>query len=267
MKKERSWRKRVLLACGAVFLLSGALLARDLLRYAREDRANRSLAQEVREAREAARPAPAQDGAAAAPEASKYAESGRLAQYDALWQENSDLTGWLAIEGTAVDYPVMYTPEDPEYYLHRGFDREYAASGCLFVGPGSDPDSNHVIIYGHHMKDGSMFGSLPRYRDPDYAGEHPVIRFDSLTEERSYEVLGAFYARVYGGEERDVFRYYRYTDLAEEDDFNAYVRQVKAASRCDTGVDAVFGDALLTLSTCSYHTEDGRFVVVAKRIS
>lgn len=267
------WRLWVLFACGAVFLASGSLLARDIVQSAREDSANQMLAEEVREVREAAQkvpevPAPSlqpvQEEAPAEPEVPKYAENGHLTLYDALWRQNNDLAGWMYIEGTKLDYPVMYTPEDPEYYLHRGFSKRYAASGCLFIGPGSAPDMSHVIVYGHHMKNGAMFGSLDRYKKAEYFREHPVIHFDSLTEERTYEVLGAFYSRVYTDADEGVFRYYQYTDLSREEDFSAYVRQVKAASLYDTGVEAAFGDKLLTLSTCSYHTENGRFVVVAR---
>lgn len=269
------WRLWALFACGAVFLASGALLVRDLTRSAREDAANQVLAEEVREAREAVKRKPAAlppstqssqpEEAPVQPELPKYAENGHLIQYDALWKQNNDLAGWLYIEGTKLDYPVMYTPEDPEYYLHRGFYRDYAASGCLFIGPGSTPEGSHAVVYGHHMKNGTMFGSLDQYQKESYYRDHPVIHFDTLTEEGSYEVLGVFYSRVYTDADEGVFRYYQYTDLAGEDAFNDYVRQVKAASLYDTGVEAVYGDKLLTLSTCSYHTENGRFVVAARQ--
>lgn len=122
-----------------------------------------------------------------------------------------------------------------------------------------------MIVYGHHMKNGTMFGSLGRYKKASYFRDHPVICFDTLTEEGAYEILGVFYSRVYTDADEGVFRYYQYTDLTAEEAFDAYVRQVKAASLYDTGVEAVYGDKLLTLSTCSYHTENGRFVVVARQ--
>ena len=155
------WRLWALFACGAVFLASGALLVRDLAQSAEEDSANQLLVEEVREVRAAAErrhaSAPpsgqcSQPEAPVQPELPRYAENGHLIQYDALWKQNNDLAGWMYIEGTKLDYPVMYTPEDPEYYLHRGFYRDYASSGCLFIGPGSTPEGSHVIVYGHHMK-------------------------------------------------------------------------------------------------------------------
>ena len=195
----------------------------------------------------------------------KYADSGLLYQYDALWQMNNDLAGWLFIEDIEADYPVMYTPNNLEYYLHKGFDKSYAKSGCLFIGTGWSPDGNYTIIYGHHMKNGTMFGKLDRYISEKYAQEHPVIYFDTLTEEGEYEVVAAFYSRVYNQYEEGVFRYYQYTDLSSQEVFEEYLSEVRKAAIYDTGVDVQYGDKILALSTCSYHTDNGRFVVVARR--
>ena len=115
------------------------------------------------------------------------------------------------------------------------------------------------------MKDGAMFGSLADYADRDYWAEHPAIRFDTLEADGEYEVLSAFYSRVYKVNENDLFRYYQYADLSEPERFAEFVEQAQEAALYDTGVTAEFGDKLLTLSTCSYHTTDGRFVVVAVR--
>ena len=161
----------------------------------------------------------------------------------------------------------MYTPDRKEYYLRRGFDQAYALSGSLFIDEDCALGSNHLLIYGHHMKDGSMFGTLPAYADPAYAAQHSVIFFDTLRQEGRYEVVGAFYARVYKQDEEGGFRYYQYEDLTDPGRFDQYISQVKAASLYDTGVEPVYGDVLLTLSTCDYHTKDGRFVVVARKIA
>jgi len=244
----------VLLLLTAVLLISCGLLARDLVRAHWERAAYRELAQKVREAR---RPAPAEEE----PEPAAPQEE-TPSPYEDLARENPDLAGWLSIEGTAVDYPVMWTPEEPEYYLRRAFDRSRSVSGSLFIGEGCAPDSAHVIVYGHNMRDGSMFGSLSRYAQEDYAAAHPVIRFDTLTRTGEYRVLAAFYSHAYTpGEEG--FRYYRYTDLSQPEAFEDYVRQARASALYDTGTQAEYGDCLLTLSTCSYHRENGTFVVVA----
>ena len=189
-----------------------------------------------------------------------------LPQYVPLYEMNHDFFGWLSIEGTDVDYPVMYTPDEPEYYLKRGFDRSYSGSGVPFLDGNCAADGNYYLIYGHHMKNETMFGQLPKYSDEVFWAEHPMIRFDTLYEQREYIVMAAFLSRIYGKEERGVFRYYEYFDLSDETVFNEYVRHVKATALYDTGIDAEYGDELLILSTCNYHTAEGRFVVVAKRV-
>ena len=202
-------------------------------------------------------------------EAVKEADSKRviLPQYLPLYEKNHDFFGWLSIEGTDIDYPVMYTPDDPEYYLHRAFDGSYSVSGVPFVDGNCSADDSYYLIYGHHMNNKTMFGQLPEYQDEDFWKEHPMIRFDTLYEQREYVVTADFFSRIYGKEERGVFRYYEYFDLSDEAVFSEYVQQVKAAALYDTGIDAEYGDELLVLSTCNYHTADGRFVVVAKRVS
>ena len=255
--EKKSWKRRAFLLLSALFLFSGGALLRDLSRSHHERAANQALARQVHKGG-AERP-DAGDGEAVTP------EEARREQYRLLREQNGDFAGWLSIEGTKGDYPVMFTPEEPEYYLRRAFDGSYAASGSLFIGEGCELSGNHIIIYGHHMRDGSMFGSLPDYADQDYGREHPVIRFETPEESGVYEVLAAFYSRVYRVGETDVFRYYQYADLSEAERFSEYVEQVRAAALYDTGVTAEYGDRLLTLSTCSYHTENGRFVVVAVR--
>ncbi len=197
--------------------------------------------------------------------ASLVQQGERISVLRLLARQNPDFAGWLSVAETDLSYPVMYTPAEPEYYLHRGFDKSDAASGCLFIGEGSAPDSSHIVIYGHNMKNGTMFGALMPYAKKDYWQAHPLISFDNLAGEGVYEIIGVFYSQVYREADEGVFRYYRYTDLMDEERFQQYIRQVKVASLYDTGVMAEYGDQILTLSTCSYHMEDGRFVVVARR--
>ena len=252
---KKGLRVLALLVCASVALYFGGLLARYLVGSYEERQANFRLAEQRKKAVEAVLPGVP----------GKYTESGMLYQYEGLWQKNRDMFGWLSIEGTKIDYPVMYTPEDIEYYIHRGFDGGYAASGCLFIGEGWSETAGQTIVYGHHMKDGSMFTDLERYKDADFAREHAVIRFDTLTEERSYEVVAAFYGRVYTEGDQDVFRYYQYTDLSDPAVFEEFTDWVGRSALYDTGCAVRYGDELLTLSTCSEHTAEGRFVVVAKR--
>ena len=254
--KAAVWvRRTIIVLCLAVFIFSTSMLTRDLYRAWKEKAANQKLQEQVQQ----------HETAHSEGEAEKFGDTGILLRYEDLWKQNGDLAGWLSISGTQIDYPVMYTPDNPEYYLRRAFDGSYAVSGSLFIDGGCTPDSSHVIIYGHHMKNGTMFGSLSKYADEDYADEHPVVCFDTLYERGSYEVMAAFYSRAYTDRDQDVFRYYQYTDLSDSEIFDEYVRQVKEAALYDTGISAQYGDSLLTLSTCSRHVQDGRFVVVARR--
>lgn len=188
-----------------------------------------------------------------------------LAGYAALHEKNPDLFGWVCIDGTRLNYPVMHTPEEPERYLHRAFDGTSAQSGTPFLDANCYEGCGNYLIYGHKMKSGSMFAMLPSYDDPAFWKQHPVIFFDTVEELGEYEVMAAFYSEVYPQGQEGVFRYYRYTDLTDEAVFEEYVSQVRAAALYDTGVQAEYGDTLLTLSTCSYHKDNGRFVVVARK--
>lgn len=266
------WKKPLLLSLMAIFLISGGLLGRDIYRAGRERAAYRALAQRVHGAERSTPTVPAipkgmpgELPATAPPEYGKPPgpqPSREPSPYEALAEENPDFAGWLSIPDTPIDYPVMFTPQEPEYYLRRAFDGSDAVSGSLFVGEGCTPGGAHVIIYGHNMNDGSMFGSLAQYAEKDYAAAHPVIRFDTLDGTGEYRVLAAFYSRAYTpGEEG--FRYYQYTDLSQPEVFTEYVQKAEEVSLYDMGVETSQGGRLLTLSTCSYHRENGTFVVVA----
>lgn len=189
-----------------------------------------------------------------------------LPGYAALYAENPDMFGWLRVAGTALNYPVMYTPDEPEYYLRRAFDGSYARSGTPFLDAACYDGCGNYIIYGHNMKNGAMFAALLGYAERDFWQQHPHINFDTLYAEGEYEVLAAFYTEAAPESEADAFRYWRYADLTAEDAFNEYVDRVYEAALYDTGVKAAFGDSLLTLSTCSYHGDNGRFVVVARQL-
>lgn len=187
-----------------------------------------------------------------------------LSKYEALQEANGDLAGWLSIEGMKIDYPVMQR-EDDEYYLHHDFYGEDSIYGCLFVKSRADlAGGTNFVIYGHNMKDGSMFGDLDLYADESFYKEHSTLSFDTLYEERTYEIIAAFYSQVYHVED-DVFKYYQFYEADTPEEFDDFYRNIKELSLYDTQVEAEFGDTFLTLSTCAYHVEDGRFVVVAKR--
>ena len=187
-----------------------------------------------------------------------------LAQYASVYEQNPDLFGWICIENTVLDYPVMHTPDDPEKYLRLSFEGETSTAGTPFMDAKCEIDSDNYIIYGHNMKNGTMFREILQYANKSYWQEHPMIRFDTLYEQGEYEVLAAFYDRVYYADE-NCFKFYRFIKAADKADYDNAIQNYKEKSLYDTGVTAEYGDKLITLVTCSYHEEHGRFVVVARQ--
>lgn len=182
-----------------------------------------------------------------------------------LYAQNPDIAGYIRIDGTKLDYPVMYTPDDEQKYNHMAFDGTYSYAGTPFISQDCaiDPESDNLVIYGHNMRNGTGFKTVILYADEDFYKEHPTIYYSTLYEEREYEIVAAFYDRVYYNYE-EVFKYYKFIDYENEMQFNEAVEYYKANSVYDTGVEVEYGDKLITLVTCSYHEKYGRFVVVAK---
>lgn len=203
-----------------------------------------------------------------------------LPLYSALYAVNPDMIGWLKIEDTLIDYPVVQTPEDENKYLYLDFYGEENSNGTLImdtdstVGVGTAEydykdgvkPSTNLIIHGHTMKSGEMFGNLNYYEDAEYGAEHNIICFDSLYESREYELISVFYTQIYYPED-DVFKFYKFFQADTQEEFDDWYNNIKEMSLYDTGVTAELGDEFITLSCCSYQVEDGRFVVVGKRIA
>ena len=186
--------------------------------------------------------------------------------YQSLSDENNDYVGWLSIDDTIIDYPVMKSPEsDPEFYLHRDFYKNDSLIGSLFIGAGCNADSNSFIIYGHNMNNGSMFAELDKYSNYDFALEHKDIVFDTLKERRVYRVFASFQTKVYSEEEK-VFKYYEAIGKLDKKQHKDVVDNVRKLSFIEMSDIPEYPKQILFLSTCSYHTDDGRFVVAAYRI-
>ena len=187
-------------------------------------------------------------------------------QGENLFEQNSDMICWLNIEGTEISYPVMYTPDDPEYYLHRDFNGEYSYSGMPFLDSRCDIDkSSNLIIYGHNMKNSTMFSQLLNYEDYDFWKKHRYINVKTADGERKYEIIAAYRSEIQE-KSSSAFRYYSFTDTDRASEYDEYMRNIKKLALYDTGLSAEYGTQLMTLSTCSYHTENGRFAVTAMRI-
>ena len=180
------------------------------------------------------------------------------------YEKNPDLAGWLTVPGTRIDYPVMYSPDEPERYLHANFEVSYSFAGLPFLDAACDPESGNRIIYAHNMLDGSMFRTLLKYQQKDFWQRNPVISFSTLYEEQEYEVVAAFYDKVYKKTDTN-FKFYQFYDTSDQSRFDEAMAYYREHALYDTGVTAQCGDELITLVTCAYQTENGRFVVVARK--
>ena len=189
-----------------------------------------------------------------------------LKKYETLYNKNKKLIGWLKIDGCGIDYPVMQTSNN-EYYLDHNYNQEYDKNGSLFLDKDCDaafPNDN-MIIYGHHMKSGKMFGNLNYYSKESFWEDNKEFTFDTIYETGTYAVMYVFRSKIYS-EEEIVFKYYQFIDATSENEFNSNMEEMANMSLYDTGVTASYGDKLITLSTCDSSEADGRFVVVAKKI-
>ena len=191
----------------------------------------------------------------------------RMLQVQELKKENNDIVGWLEIADTNINYPVLQGT-DNDYYLTHNYKNEEVAGGAIFL----DTDysfirpSDNLLIYGHRNTKGLMFEDLEKYADESFYNNHKRIRFTTVADDSEYEVMAVFYSRVYYKNETNVFRYYYFINADNEEEYNEFVENAKESSIYDTGVIAEYGDQLLTLSTCDYNQENGRFAVVAKKI-
>lgn len=249
-KKSSGWVYNLLMVVfGAVFLISGGMLVNRLMQDRQSEDAFSGVAALIE--------TPAPDGSAAAPE-------DNAAKFARLKEKNEDFEGWIAIEGTNLNYPVMYHPSEIDYYLRKDFYKNYSNYGTPYIDEKCtlDPLSNNIIIYGHNMKTGTIFGCLTEYKKESYYEEHPFIQFDTMAGDGKYRVYAAFAIDVVTDTS---FPYNTYVDM-DEAAFNEFVAECKRRSAVDSGYTPAYGDQLLTLSTCEYSTSDGRFVVCAYKV-
>lgn len=189
-------------------------------------------------------------------------------KYSAIYRQNRDFMGWLTIPNTIIDYPVMYTPADPEHYIERDFNGNASVAGTLFIDYRSDPKtpSDNIMIYGHNMKIGTMFNDVLNYEDEDFYQKNKYITFNTIYGNGTYEVIAAFRTKVYD-DDYTGFKYYTFFKAYNEQAFNDYVKGCQELTPYPMDGTAEYGDKLLTLSTCAYHEKNGRYVVVAKKLS
>lgn len=191
-----------------------------------------------------------------------------VSPYAAFFEAYPDAKAWLHVPDTVISYPVMWTPGDENYYLYKNYDGTENQNGSLILDTDSslDPLTTNLIIHGHDMKSGMMFGNLTDYADATYCEQHKEMLLFTEDCERKYEVIATFYSQVYRKKDT-VFKFYQFFQADTEEEFNYFYDNIMDLALFDTGVTATFGDRFLTLSTCSYQVENGRFVVVAKEIT
>ena len=192
----------------------------------------------------------------------KEVKTERMLKVEKLQKQNSEIVGWVEIEDTNINYPVLQA-SDNSYYLTHNYEKKYSKSGSIFLDKDYvwDPPSSNLLMYGHDR----LLKNIIKYKDKSFYDKHPNIKFTTTTEDANYEIIAAFYSRVYYTNEKNVFRYYYFVNSKDEKEYNEFVKNAKEASVYDTGKTAKYGDQLITLSTCSYHTKDGRFAVVARK--
>ncbi|WP_072683914.1 class B sortase [Holdemania sp. Marseille-P2844] len=172
-----------------------------------------------------------------------------------LFEKNADCIGWVYIEDTAVDYPVMHTPSEPQRYLRLNFDKEYSNAGIPFLDGDNTLDCDNLIIYGHNMRNGTMFSDVTQYRNEDYFTEHPVIEFETARGLKLYTVFAVVYVKNNDG-------WYDFHTAADETDYNNKIAEIKRRALYDTSITPEYGQQLLTLSTCYGATKSDRIIVI-----
>lgn len=259
-----------------VFVVSATYLAIYFINSGKAAKSYTNLQQQKQEAATTPRPTVSQEGVLVLPEEPPelvevtHPVTGEtipvLQDYKDLFLQNPDMVGWITIPGTNIDYPVMQTPDSPNYYLKRNFEKESSSHGCLYAQENCDvfTPGDNVIIYGHRMKDRTMFAQLDQYEKKDFWQKNPYIYFDTIQEIHAYKIVSVFITTATEGEG---FPYHDYTSLENEEDFDDFVRFCKGYELYRTGEEITPDDKLITLSTCTYTRINGRLVVVAKRVA
>ncbi len=191
-------------------------------------------------------------------------EKQQLEDYSKVFKLNTDMVAWLKIEGTNINYPVMQTPQNPDYYINKNFYKQDSSWGTPYMEEECDINSSsNLIIYGHHINKHRMFGELENYKDKKYYNNHKVIKLITERDVREYEIVTVFKTTVY---EENEFKYYEFINYKIQQQLDDFINQCESKAFYNTGVKCTGGDKLITLSTCEYSSKNGRLVVVAKEI-
>ena len=268
--------KKVLFIAVVILLLvafgvSAFMVGSYLLNGKEQAQRNEQLAQMVEDAKNptvatVGETDPAESEAETLPVPTIVGADGMLVEYAGLYELNNDMVGWLEIPNTKLKYPVMQTPDEVNYYLYRDFDKEDSDWGAIYAWETADINkpSDNITMFGHNMRDGSMFATLNSYENEYYWEDNSLILFNTLYEYHTYKIFAVFKTTATLGKG---FSYHKFVDAANEEEFDEFVSTCKELALYDTGITPVYGDKLICLSTCAYHTENGRLVVAAVRIT
>ena len=188
-------------------------------------------------------------------------------KFSSLSDLNSDICGWIRIDGTKIDYPVVKaSQDDPTYYLSHNFKGEESKYGSILIDPNCSlvGASKNITLYGHHMADGQMFADLMKFSDVEFYKQHPIIEFNTNRENAHWKIISVFKTNTLSSQ-GEIFNY-TVANFIRDKDFLSFIDEVKKRSLIDTGIDANQNDTLITLSTCSYEFEGFRTVVVARKV-
>jgi len=186
------------------------------------------------------------------------------ARLEKLKKKNGDFVCWLHVPGTRIDYPVMQTKDDEEYYLHRDFKKQPSANGTLFCNAYNsiDPPTSVITIYGHHMKSGAMFGTLKYFEEKEFYNENKYIRLDTLKERREYRIIYVCRARA----DDDTWLYNRYVEIKKQEELDSFLGGAEKRKLFGSAEKSELGDEFVILTTCEYSQNNGRLVVIGKKV-
>ena len=200
-------------------------------------------------------------------------DEGSGIDWDELLSINPEIVGWIYINDTKIDYPVLWHKSDDmysQYYLNHNYKGEWDSYGTIFLDYRDleGTDSKNVVMHGHHMNDGSMFGNLMSYAgmsgNLDFYEEAPIVEFDTPKADAKYKIISVFKTNTLSSQ-GEFFNYLR-ADFQNEKDFMDYVYNVRIRSLINCPVDVNEDDEIITLSTCSYEFTNFRTVVVARKV-
>ncbi len=265
MKGRRILYTLVLIIMVIIFCFSGYQVLSYALDSFQQQGQYDDLADLVAQAQKNEVPQVTEQPAEDVPDGDDPVEKPMLPEYREVYELNPDMVGWIRIDGTKVNYPVMQTPGNKDFYLRRNFEKKQNAHGCIYAREECDINapSDNITLYGHNMANGSMFAALRYYTKQSFWAEHPTIQFDTLKEHHTYKIFAVFKTTATAGQG---FRYHDFIQAADEAEFDKFVADCKRMSFYDTGITPKYGDKMICLSTCEYTQTNGRLVVAAVRV-